>query len=63
MTLPYERVWAIKQHLNFTKSLSMMTLTEIRKNARTIRDAALRIRRHAPSEDMFEYYFSHKEEL
>ena len=62
MTLPYERVWAIKQHLDFTKKLTRMTLTEIRKNARTIRDDALRIRRHAPSEDLFEYYFSHKED-
>ena len=62
MTLPYERVWAIKQHLDFTNWLTRMTLTEIRKNARTIRDEAARIRRHAPSEDMFEYYFSHKEE-
>ena len=62
MTLPYERVWAIKQHLDFTRKLGQMTLTEIRKNARTIRDDALRIRRHAPSEDEFEYDFSHKEE-
>ena len=62
MTLPYERVWAIKHHLDFTKKLTRMTITEIRKNARTIRDEALRIRRHAPLEEMFEYYFSHKEE-
>ena len=62
MTLPYERVWAMKQHLDFTKKLLGMTLTEIRINARTIRDDAYRIRRHAPTEEMFTYYFKHRED-
>jgi len=62
MTLDYERINAMKRLMQFARYIVGKNLTEIRKEARQIRDEASSCLRHAPSEDMFDYYFTHKKD-
>ena len=61
MTLPYERTRSIKALIDFRRKIALMTLTEIRKNAREIRDESIRIGRHLCLSELFEYYYKEKE--
>ena len=61
MTLPCERTRSIKALIDFRRKIALMTLTEIRKHPRELRDESVRIGRHLCSSDLFDYYYKEKE--
>ena len=62
MTLDYERRNAMKRLVRFARTILYQNVTEIRKNAKDIRSEASSCLRHAPSEEMFDYYFKDRDD-